>query len=217
MIFLIEKICNKLTKRIRNKMPEVDDERAEVINYGLQLVIGEIPKGIVLLLIAWIFGVVKLSVLALLFITPYRTFSGGVHLKTHIGCILTTSLFYIINAFPVVILIHNVFNPIFIKYILISAIWFFSVIMIKLYAPADTEAVPILRKKDRDFKRKMSYITMTLTLLIATVIKDSIISNLLIFGTIMQTISITRFIYKVTNNKYGYEMYLKSKENTKLA
>ena len=214
MIFLIEKICNKLTKRIRNKMPEVDDERAEVINYGLQLVIGEIPKGIVLLLIAWIFGVVKLSVLALLFITPYRTFSGGVHLKTHIGCILTTSLFYIGNAF----LSKNVvFNPIFIKYILISAIWFFSVIMIKLYAPADTEAVPILRKKDRDFKRKMSYITMTLTLLIATVIKDSIISNLLIFGTIMQTISITRFIYKVTNNKYGYEMYLKSKENTKLA
>ena len=44
MIFLIEKICNALTKRIRKEMPEVDDERAEVINYGLQLVIGEIPK-----------------------------------------------------------------------------------------------------------------------------------------------------------------------------
>jgi hypothetical protein len=31
-------------------MPEVDEERAEVINYGLQLLIGEIPKTFVLLL-----------------------------------------------------------------------------------------------------------------------------------------------------------------------
>ena len=65
-------------------MPEVDDERAEVINYGLQLVIGEIPKTFALLIIAYAFGVLKLSILALLFIMPYRTFSGGVHLKTHI-------------------------------------------------------------------------------------------------------------------------------------
>ena len=50
MINLIENICNKLTLKIRKEMPEVDDERAEVINYGLQLVIGEIPKTFVLLI-----------------------------------------------------------------------------------------------------------------------------------------------------------------------
>ena len=211
---MIEKICNKLTQRIRNKMPEVDDERAEVINYGLQLVIGEIPKTFALILIAYIFGVLKLSILALLFVIPYRTFSGGVHLKTHIGCIVATSLYYVGNA----LLSKNIIlEPIFIKYIIIAGIWLFSVLMIKLYAPADTEAVPILRKKDRNLKRKMSYITMTLTLLVAVVIKDSTISNLLIFGTLIQTISITKLVYKLTNNKYGYEEYLKSKENIKLA
>ena len=41
---MIEAICNKITLRIRRKIPDVDDERAEVINYGLQLIIGEIPK-----------------------------------------------------------------------------------------------------------------------------------------------------------------------------
>ena len=49
---MIEKLCNKLTKKIQNKMPEIDDERAEVINYGLQLVIGEIPKTFIMLAIA---------------------------------------------------------------------------------------------------------------------------------------------------------------------
>ena len=144
---MIEKICNKLTQRIQNKMPEVDDERAEVINYGLQLVIGEIPKTFALILIAYIFGVLKLSILALIFVMPYRTFSGGVHLKTHIGCIVATSLYYVGNA----LLSKNIIlEPIFIKYIIIAGIWLFSVLMIKLYAPADTEAVPILRKKDRN-------------------------------------------------------------------
>ena len=50
VILLVEKFCKMLTQKIRNKMPEIDDERAEVINYGLQLVLGEIPKTIIILL-----------------------------------------------------------------------------------------------------------------------------------------------------------------------
>lgn len=204
---MIEKICNKLTKKIQKKMPEVDEERAEIINYGLQLVIGEIPKIFVLLVIAYFLGVLKLSLLALLFVMPYRTFSGGVHLKTHLGCIISTTIFYCGNA---LLSKYLIIEPIYIKYLLILSIWFFSIIMIKLYAPADTQAVPILRKKDRKLKQNLSYITMTLTLIIAVFIKNSIISNLLIFGTFMQTIMITKFIYKITNNKYGYLEYIKT-------
>lgn len=210
---MIEKLCNKLTKKIQNKMPEIDDERAEVINYGLQLVIGEIPKTFIMLAIAYLCGVLELSVLALLFIMPYRTFSGGVHLKTHIGCILGTSLFYTGSA---ILSKYIVIQP-SIKYMIIVLTWIVSMIMIKLYAPADTESVPILRKKDRDLKRNLSYITMTLTLVVALIIKNSIISNLLIFLTIFQTIWISKFIYKLTNNKYGYEEYIKSKQSTDLA
>lgn len=187
-------------------MPEIDTERAEIINYGLQLVLGEIPKTFIMFAIAYLFGVLKLSILALVVIMPYKTFSGGVHLKTHIGCIVATSLFYIGNAF----FSKNItIEPVYIKYILVLAIWFFSMITIKIYAPADTEAVPILRKKDREFKRNLSYITMTLTLICAVIIKDNTISNLLLFGTLLQTISISGFMYKVTKCKFGYKEYIK--------
>lgn len=211
--YLIEKLCNKLTQKIRNKMPEIDDERAEIINYGLQLVFGEIPKTFALLAIAYVFGVVELSFLSLLLIMPYRTFSGGVHLKTHIGCIVGTSLFYVGSA----LLSKYIVLSKVVKYLLIGATWVFSMIMIKLYAPADTENVPILRKKDRDLKRRLSYVTMTLTLIAAIFIRNSVISNLLIYLTIFQTLWISRFIYKLTNNKYGYEEYIKTKQITKLA
>ena len=205
---MIEKLCNKLTKKIQNKMPEIDDERAEVINYGLQLVIGEIPKTFVLLAIAYAFGVLKFSILALLFIMPYRTFSGGVHLKTHIGCLTFTTIFYCIIPF---ISQHFIMSSV-IKYVVIFAVWIFGMIMIKLYAPADTENVPILNLEVRKKKQIFSYITFTIGLLVAGIVENSTIANILILANLFQTITITKFIYKATNNKYGFEVY----DNTSL-
>ena len=51
---MIEKICNYLTRKIQKEMPEVNEERAEAINYGLQLIIGEIPKIAIIFLLAYI-------------------------------------------------------------------------------------------------------------------------------------------------------------------
>lgn len=203
---MIEKICTTLTDKIRKEMPEIDDERAEVINYGLQLVIGEIPKIFLIFIISYILGVFKLTLLSFLFIFPYRAVSGGTHLHTHIGCIIATSLFYIGNA---VISQYLVWGNDFIKYVTVFLIWIFSMVMIKKYAPADTEAVPILRKKERKIKQILSYIIMAITLILGLVIKNNTISNLLIIGTLLQTITITEVMYKLTKNKYGYLEYIK--------
>lgn len=203
---MIDKMCNRLTKKMRKKMPYITDEKAEVINYGLQLIIGEIPKIFIVIIIAYLCGVLRLTALGLLFILPYKMVSGGVHLKTHIGCIIFTNLFYVGNA----ILSKSLVFATNIKYLITSIILIFTLIMVKLYAPADTEAVPILRKKERRIKKILSYIIASLTLLIATVVKDSTISNLLIFGTLFQTLTITKFVYKISKNKYGYEEYIKS-------
>lgn len=202
---MIEKICNYLTMKMMKKMPEIDDERAEVINYGLQIIIGEIPKLITIFLVAYILGIFKLTILSIIIVTPYKMFSGGVHLKTHIGCAIATSISYMGPALLSKIIVLNQIE----KYVVILTLWIFSMIMIKFYAPADTEEVPILRKKDRKFKKIMSYITMNLTLIVSLFINNPIISNLIIFSVLIQTMSITRIIYKITNCKYGYEEYCK--------
>lgn len=203
---MIDKICNLILKRIRKEMPEVDDERAEVINYGLQMIIGEVPKLLATLLIAYLLGVLKLTLLAYFLLLPYKYFVGGVHAKTHLACMLTTPTIYCGNA-----LISKILPVIPIKYRAISviAIWIFSMMVISIYAPADTENVPILRKKERAFKKIMSYIVMTVTLIIALLIanKYSMISNLLIIGCLINSIFITRPMYKLYHNKYGYEVY----------
>lgn len=205
---MVETICNKITLRIRTKMPDINDERAEVINYGLQLLVGELPKTFIILLIAWVFRVLDLTLLAVIIVTPYRAVVGGAHFKTHLGCVLATSLFYIGNA----ILSKYIILGQTVQYILTCVAWIFAIVMISLYAPADTEDVPILRKKERKIKKILSYIIMSTMIILSLIIKDTVISNMFLFGTILQTIAISRLMYKIAGNRYGYEEYIK-KEN----
>ena len=82
--------------------------------------------------------------------------------------------------------------------------------MVSIYAPADTENLPILTKIERKTKKILSYIFLIINLLVAAFIPSNTISNLIILGTLIQTLSITRLAYIITKNKYGYEEYLKA-------
>lgn len=200
---MIDKICQFLTDRIRKEMPEVDDERAEIIMYGLQIIIGEIPKSIIILAIAYLLGIFKLTLITVLIIAPYRCVSGGIHMKTHIGCILTTSILYMAPA----ILSQYIIMTGIAKYITIAIVWVFGMIMIRLYAPADTENLPILRKQERRQKQIFSYIILTVELVIALLLNNTTIVGIIIFGDLIQTLTITRLAYNITKNKYGHEVY----------
>lgn len=204
---MIDKFCEYLTNKIRKQMPEVDDERAEVIKYGLQIMLGEIPKIFIMAAIAWALGILKWTMVCFVIMLPYRMYSGGFHLKTHIGCIIGTSIMYSGNAF-----ISQFFQiPLIPKIVLAIILYMFSIAMIYLYAPADTEDVPVVSKKERKKRRNFSFVIVTIMLIAGVVIKNNEISNIILVGTLFQTISITRLAYKLTNNKYGYEEYWKNK------
>lgn len=207
---MVDKICDYLTNKIRNSMPEVDTERAEIINYGMHLLVGEIPKTFIFIALSAILGVLKEFFITMLVIFPYRAVSGGFHLKTHLGCIIGTSFMYC----GIPLLSKWLLISTNIKYILTALVWIFGIIMCKLYAPADTENVPILRKKDRKIKQILSYTILTITLAIGMIIDNCVISNIIILGMFMQSITITRFAYKLTNNKYGYEVYMQQETST---
>jgi accessory gene regulator B len=207
---MIDKICDKLMKRIRAKMPEVNDERAEVIKYGLELIIGELPKMFLLFIIAWLLGIFKYALISFAIILPYKLVSGGVHLKTHIGCILGTSLFYCGNVFiSKYINIPDIKNQIIFSAIILT----FAIIMISLYAPADTENVPILRKKERAKKKIISYIIVTAMIIISFLVKDRVISNMFRVGVLLQSIMISKLTYNIFKVKFGYLEYIKTQKN----
>lgn len=119
---MIDNICLSLTKRIQKEMPDIDNERAEVINYGLHLLIGEIPKMFIIFGIAYVLGILKMTLLAIFILLPYRASSGGVHLKTHIGCLVATTAFYCGIA---KISYYIIFSNEIIKYFITLSVWIF--------------------------------------------------------------------------------------------
>ena len=206
---MIEKICSFILSKMRKKMPEITDEQGEVILYGLQLLVGEAPKMILLFGISFILGFGLEMVFAYFAIMPYRAVSGGFHLHTHLGCIIGSAIFYygdvLISKFLVLGSVE--------KYILVALSLIFGILMVSMYAPADTENVPIISKKERKTKKILSYITLILILVVALIIPNQVYSNILIIGTIIQSMSITRIAYKLTNNKYGHEEFAKQAQN----
>ena len=197
---MINQICESLTNKIRQEMPDIDDEEAEVIKYGLELIIGEVPKILLLFIIAIVLKIGWLVIFAYFTMLPYKIVAGGFHLKTNIGCTIGTLSIYYGN---VLISKYITWTQIYTKYIVILIAFVFSMIMVSLYAPADTVNLPILTKKD------LSYIFATVSLIVSIVIKDNTLSNILLLNVIIESICISRVAYKITKNEYGYENYLK--------
>ena len=203
---MIDKFCNFLVEKIRVQMPDIDDERAEIILYGIQLIIGELPKIFILFAVSFLLGIGGYMIFAYIALIPYRSSSGGFHLKTHIGCIIGTSIFY----YGLIFFSKWIVLSLLAKCIVTLISFIFGIAMVSLYAPADTENVPIISKKERKRKKILSYITLTLTLLVGILISDTVMSNILIFGVTLQTAMITKPAYILTNNKYGYTNYKES-------
>ena len=207
---MIDKFCEYLTNKIRNKMPEVDNEQAEIIMYGIQLIVGEIPKVFSVFIIGALLGLWWQTLLAFWILLPYKYASGGFHLKTHLGCFIGTNLVYCGNAYISSIIELGIYTKIF--FIIFNLI--IGIVMVSIYAPADTINLPILTKKERRMKKALSYIFLIINMLVALLVPNTTISNILIFGTLVQTFSITRLAYKLTKNEYGYEVYLQQNSNT---
>lgn len=206
---MVEKICEFILNRMKKEMPDITKEKEEVIKYGLQLIIGEIPKTLLLFAVSFLLGFGWYMLFAYITIMPYKMVSGGIHLHTHLGCITVSAISY----YGTILLSKFLNLDSLEKYILIALSFVFGILMISLYAPADTENLPIISKKERKTKKILSYIILTITLGIAIFLKDSTLSNILIIGTVMQSLFISRLAYKITNNKYGHEVYKEELQN----
>ena len=100
-------------------------------------------------------------------------------------------------------------QPIYFKYVVVGLVWIISIIMISLYAPADTVNFPILRKEERKLKKILSYVFASITLIGAIFIKDNTLSNIILINVLIESLSISKLAYKLTKNQYGYEIYQK--------
>ena len=206
---MIDKFCTFLVEKIKSKVKDIDEEKEMVIDFGVRLIFGEMPKILILFILGFLFGIGWYTLLLFFLLSPYRSFTGGFHLKTHLGCMISTSILYLL---PIALAKVSNFQVEYIKYILISITLIMSIIFIKKYAPADTENIPILSKKERKSKKIKAYIYVVALLMLSLFIKDNVFSYMLIYGIFLQNLTITPFAYTLTKCKHGFEVYTNESE-----
>lgn len=201
---MIDKFCDFITRKIKENVENIDEEKELIINFGVRLIFGELPKILLLLIIGFIFGIGWYTLIFFFLLAPYRSFTGGFHLKTHLGCMITTSILYLV---PVILAKYINISNNNILYIMAVLIGLFSIFIITKYAPADTENIPILSKKERKSKKAKAFILLTILLLISILSPNQIISWALVYGIFLQNLTVMPIAYKLTNTKHGYEVY----------
>lgn len=201
---IIDRFCDYIILKIKNKVPDIDEERELIIDFGVRLIFGELPKILLLFIIGFILNLGWQTILLFFLIAPYRSFTGGFHLKTHLGCMITTSILYL---GPVIVAKYlQVFHN-FTIYVLAGIVAIFSIFIITKYAPADTENMPILSKKERKSKKIKAYIALAVLLSIVIFSPYKQFSYMIIYAMLLQNLTVLPISYKLTNNKHGYEVY----------
>ena len=195
---MIDVLSHKLTNQIKNNFPEIDEQKAEIINFGIQSIVSEISKTTIILTVAYFLGVLNLILTAIVAFGVYRTFAGGFHAKSHLACLLTNSMLF----FSIVYL--SLFLEHYLAFIYIM-IYLFNCYVVYFYAPADVEEKPILSNKLKKKLKLKSFIVMSSIFLISISIHNRIFTNLLILATFFESFTLLPISYKIMKCKHGVD------------
>lgn len=170
------------------------------MRYGLEGLYLTITKLIIIIIIALIFGIFKEVIILILIFNGIRLTAFGVHARKSIDCLISSSLFFLI--FPILCIKLTI--PLLIKKILFIPL----VLLIGIYAPADTEKRPLKNKKKRNIYKICSIIISIIYMSLSLIIKDNTLSNCFIFALIIQIIVVLPITYKIFGVSYNnYKKY----------
>ena len=137
---MTEKLTNIIVDKFLLK-DENDPERREILCFGITRILEDIPKTIGIFLTGLILGIVKEMLVVSAILIGYKTFVGGLHVKTNFACFIYSLLFYLVIIYTAQFI---VFESILYLYI---CLFIFAVYCILVYAPADVPEIPKVNEK----------------------------------------------------------------------
>ncbi|EMS71473.1 accessory gene regulator ArgB-like protein [Ruminiclostridium cellobioparum] len=190
-------MLNKITKKITNEIivtvPNITEEKAEQIQYGLYIAISDGLKLIAVMLTAYFLGQLPLALAGGAVFALNKSFLGGVHAKTQLGCIITYFIFLFGAIYSSKIIDISYFNII---------LFVVSGILVYFYAPADLASKPIITEKRWKELRAQGSITVAVFFIITFFVPREY-SNVISIITLINSINITPVLYRITKNRKG--------------
>lgn len=195
-----ERLLNYCMNSVKKKFPEYDQDKLEVIEYGLEGIYLTFTKIILIICLSLILGIFKKTLLLILFYNIIRFSAFGLHAKKSSHClIMSTSLFigvvYICEYIELSLIIKSIISLI-------------CILLISKYAPADTEKRPLINKKKRKKYKIMSILSSMIFSILIVIFNEYSISNYLLFGMFEATLMVLPISYKILDLPYdNYKRY----------
>lgn len=185
---------------IKKNQPEKNEEELEIIEYGLEALYLTFTKIIIILLLSIILDIFKETILMILFYNVIRLFAFGLHAKNSTNCFIMSAILFIGGTYLAI----YIDIPIILKIILSIT----CIVLIIIYAPADTEKRPLINVKKRKRFKILSTITSLIITFLIIYFNDKYISNFMLIGMIESTIMILPITYKLYGLPYNnYKSY----------
>ena len=196
-----EYVINKQIGFIQ-KYNNFDKDRIEIIKYGLESIYILITKTVIVLTVSYILGLLKETLIFLLFYNCIRTTAYGLHATKSWICLISSLTIFIVVPYFCKIMIM----PVYLK-ILLGII---GIIFILKNAPADTYKRPIVSAKRRKIFKIISTIISITMISVSLIISNEFISNSLIFALLVECCFVSPTVYKIFKLPYdNYKRYLK--------
>ena len=194
-------ILRKCMKLVNKSCPSYNDEKLLEIEYGLEGMYLTITKCIILFIVALILGIFKEMIIIMLLYNGLRAFGFGLHATKSWICLVSSLIMFI----GVTLIVIYVVIPLYIKVLILII----CVSCFYLYAPADTEKHPLIKKRKRLILKITSIIVVIIYSFMCLYIDNSFVSNAILASILMETIIIVPITYKIFNLPYNnYKNYL---------
>lgn len=182
------------------KYKQYSPEEIEKLQYGLEGLYLTITKTIIIFFVSFLLGILKETLIILVFFNILRFTGFGFHASNSLQCfVFSTILFSILPT----IVIHFPMSAM-VQWIVI----FLCFLSLILYAPADTVKRPLPNRKKRIIRKTLTIFTASIYLIIILYDKSSLLSLLLLSALIIQSIMVHPFTYKIFRQPYrNYKNY----------
>lgn len=190
---MLSKITKKITNEILITVPGITEEKAEEIDYGLYMAFSDGLKLIAVLLTAFALGQLRYALVAVAVFSVNKSYFGGIHAKTQLGCIITHFTFIFGTIYLSHIITFNYLNII---------LFIISGVLVYLYAPADLISKPIITEKRRKELRIKSSVVFIICFIISFFVPKDF-SNVMSIITLINAVNLTPVVYKITKNRKG--------------
>lgn len=195
-----KRFLTAIKNSIKKQYPNYTEEKIDEIMYGVEGIYLTITKTIIIFILALLLGIFKELIFLLISFNFIRLFAFGMHADKSSICLIFSSSLFIGGTYLC-------------KYVnlndeVLYLLYIIAFIIISIYSPSDTVKRPLIKKKKR-IKFKILSILVTLTyFIISLLVKNSLITNSLIFGLLIECILILPTTYKIFKMPYNnYKTY----------